>query len=219
MSLQRVDSPHSNTPSPSHNTNTTDYPISLSQLSRPPFDPPLIIAEAKESPPQDVEEARCFLALVHTECKVHRAEAQLADRLVTKDNALTEYSRLKAAKAWKRLGDAELMVGRAPSILSENRFSVSEITLATHRSEQTLIGNNKQMDVSVEHLWYLLHLWYLGNWGPVDPGVSVVLGVSWDSVAENGSLLMSRIAGISAKCLKIASTVIKGYYKTFDNYL
>ncbi|KAG2363749.1 hypothetical protein BDR07DRAFT_1375586 [Suillus spraguei] len=139
MSLQRADSPHSNTPSPSHNTNTTDYPISLSQLSRPPFDPPLIIAEARESPPQDVEEARCFLALVR------RAEAQLADRLITKDNALTEYSHLKAAKAWKRLVDAELMVGWAHSILSENGFSVSEITLATHRSEQTLIGNNKQM--------------------------------------------------------------------------
>ncbi|KAG1816929.1 hypothetical protein EV424DRAFT_1348101 [Suillus variegatus] len=108
-------------------------------------DPLLIITEAKESPPQDVEEARCFLALVRAEREVRRAEAQLVDHLVTKDNALTEYSRLKAAKAWKRLGDAELMVGRARSILSENGFSVSEITLATHRSEQTLIGNNKQM--------------------------------------------------------------------------
>ncbi|KAG0694635.1 hypothetical protein DFH29DRAFT_1033341 [Suillus ampliporus] len=40
---------------------------------------------------------------------------------------------------------------------------------------------------------YRLHLWYLGNWEPVGPGVSVVLGVSWDYVAKNGSLLMNMV--------------------------
>ncbi|KAG2139144.1 uncharacterized protein EDB93DRAFT_1106128 [Suillus bovinus] len=110
-----------NTPPPSHSANTTDSPVNLSQLSHSSFDLPLIIAEAKESPPQDIEEAKCLLALIRADRKVQRAEAQLADRLVTKDNALTEYSHLKAAKAWKRLDDAELTVGWACSILSENR--------------------------------------------------------------------------------------------------
>ncbi|KAJ8591017.1 hypothetical protein M405DRAFT_130366 [Rhizopogon salebrosus TDB-379] len=50
-------------------------------------------------------------------------------RLIAKDLAWIEYNRLKAAKAWKRLSDAELMVGRARSILSENGFSCSELTL------------------------------------------------------------------------------------------
>jgi hypothetical protein len=97
----------------------------------------LVVTEAKENPPQNVEEAKCLLALVRAEREVRRAEAQLADRLVTKDHAWTEYSRLKAANAQKRLGDAELMVGRARSILSENGFSCSELTLSMRRSEAT----------------------------------------------------------------------------------
>jgi len=91
-------------------------------------DPASIIAEARESPPQDVEEAKCLLALVRAERDMQRAKAQLADRL-------TEYNRLKAAKAWKGLGDAEMTVGRARSILSENGFSCSELTAALRRSK------------------------------------------------------------------------------------
>lgn len=98
-------------------------------------DPQLIVTEAKENPPQNVEEAKCLLALVRAERDVRRAEAQLADRLVTKNHAWTEYSRLKAANARKKVGDAELMVGWARSVLSENGFSCSELTLTMRRSE------------------------------------------------------------------------------------
>jgi len=100
-----------------------------------PKDPQLIITEAKEGPPQDFEEAKCFLALLRAEREVRRAEARLADRLVTKGRAWAEYNRLKAAKAHEKLGDAELRVGRARSILSENGFSCSELTQAMRRSE------------------------------------------------------------------------------------
>jgi hypothetical protein len=83
----------SNTPPPSHIANTTDYPISILQVSHPSFvskdfpnystfdtyyakDVQLIIAKARESPPQDIEEATCFLALVRAEREVRRAEEQ-----------------------------------------------------------------------------------------------------------------------------------------------
>jgi hypothetical protein len=115
-------------------------------------DLPSILAEARESSPQDVEEAKCLLALVRAEREVQRAEAQLADRLIAKHHAWIEYNLLKAAKAWKRLCDAELLVGRARSILSENGFSCSELTLAMRRSKA--VDGHQQIGAHCIHFLY-----------------------------------------------------------------
>jgi hypothetical protein len=61
--------------------------------------------------------------------------AHVPHHLMTKGHAWTEYCCLKAAKVWKKLGDAEMMVGRMRSVLSESGFSCSELTLAVHCSE------------------------------------------------------------------------------------
>jgi hypothetical protein len=112
-------------------------------------DPALIIAEARENPPQDVEEAKCLLALVRAERNMQRAKAQLADRL-------TEYNRLKAARAWKGLGDAEMTVGWVRSILSENGFSCSELTAALHRSKA--VDGHQPIGAHRIHFIYSSHI-------------------------------------------------------------
>jgi hypothetical protein len=106
-----------------------DNDLSLSK------DPQSIIADAKEIPPHNVEEAKCLLAIVRAEREVRRAEAQLADRLITKGHVWSEYRRLKAVEAWKKLGDAEMTVGQLRSVLSKSGFSCSELTLAVRRSK------------------------------------------------------------------------------------
>jgi hypothetical protein len=68
------------------------------------------------------------LYVLSATCRERKLSLHNADRL-------TEYNHLKAAKAWKGLGDAEMTVGRVHSIISENGFSCSELSAALRRSK------------------------------------------------------------------------------------
>jgi hypothetical protein len=85
-----------------------------------------IVSQAKENPPQDVEEAKTLLALARMDREMRKLEAQHADLAVSMNQAWTKYNSLRAAKAHKMVGTAESTVGRVRSIISKSGFSYPE---------------------------------------------------------------------------------------------